>query len=200
MNIAVFVSGNGSNLQAIIDSVKNGKLKCGIALVVSDKKDAYALKRAKKAGIQTFVLDKKGFNTREDYDKSLINQLERKNVDLVVLAGFMRLLSPYFVEKYKNRIMNIHPALLPSFKGTHGIEDAFNFGVKITGVTVHFVDEKLDNGPIILQEQVLIGKNDTLDSLEERIHQVEHRLYPQAIKLYQEGKVTVKGRRVIIKD
>jgi phosphoribosylglycinamide formyltransferase-1 len=196
MNIAVFVSGSGTNLQAIIDAISRGEIKAKIALVVSDKEDAYALTRAKKANIETFVLSRGGFKSREDYDKEIIKELKKHKVGLVILAGFMRLLSPYFVEQYKNKIMNIHPALLPLFKGTQGIKDAFEHGAKTTGVTVHFVDEELDHGPIILQEAVNIDKRDTLESLEEKIHKVEHRLYPKAIKLFVEGKLEIEGRKV----
>ena len=200
MNIAVFVSGNGTNLQAIIDEISQGKIKAKIALVVSDNKDAYALTRAKKAGIETFVLSPKGFKTREDYDKEVIKELERRNVGLVVLAGFMRLVSSYFIRQYKNKIFNIHPTLLPSFKGTHGIKDAFEYGMKSTGITVHFVDEELDHGPIILQETVKINENDTLETLEERIHKIEHKLYPEAIRLFTDGKLKIEGRKVRIKE
>ena len=196
MNIAVFVSGNGTNLQAIIDAVSRGGIKTEIALVISDNKNAYALERAKKARIETFVLSHKEFSSRESYDREIIKELEKKKVDLVVLAGFMRLLSPYFVKKYKNRILNIHPSLLPLFKGTHGIKDAFESGTKKTGVTVHFVDEKLDHGPIILQETVNVDADDTLDTLEEKIHKIEHKLYPEAIRLFVEGKLKVEGCKV----
>jgi len=199
MNIAVFVSGSGTNLQAIIDAVNNGTLKCKIVLVVSDNEKAYALTRAKTAGIDTFVLSPKEFDTREDYDKEIIKRLEEKKIELVVLAGFMRLISGCFAQQYKHRIINIHPAMLPSFKGTHGIKDAFAYGVKVTGVTVHFVDEELDHGPIILQEAVIVEEGDTMESLEEKIHKVEHRLYSSAIKLFTEGKVEVNGRKVVIK-
>lgn len=196
MNIAVFVSGSGTNLQAIIDAISRGDVKARIVLVVSNNKDAYALQRAEKANIETFVLDHKTFLSREDYDKRIIKELEKRNTDLVVLAGFMRLLSPHFVNIYKNKIMNIHPALLPSFKGTHGIKDAFNSDVKVTGVTVHFVDEKLDHGAIILQETIAIDEHDTLESLEEKIHRVEHKLYPKAIKLFTEGKLKTQEQKV----
>ncbi len=196
MNIAVFVSGNGTNLQAIIDAISRGEIKAKIALVASDNKDAYALVRAKKANVETFVLSPKDFKSREDYDRKIIKELEKRSVRLVVLAGFMRLLSPYFVRQYKNKIMNIHPALLPSFKGTHGIKDAFEYGMEMTGVTVHFVDGELDHGPIILQEAVSIDGDDTLETLEEKIHKVEHRLYPKAIRLFVEGKLKIEGRKV----
>jgi len=192
MNIAVFVSGNGTNLQAIIDAVKKDVIKARLALVVSNKPDAHALTRAKNAGIETFVLEHKKFSSREEYDKEIIKKLEKQNIDLVTLAGFMRLLSPYFIKKYRGKIMNIHPSLLPAFKGTHGIRDAFNAGVDKTGVTVHFVDEELDHGPIIMQKEVSVEKTDTLETLEEKIHKVEHELYPEAIKLFVNGKLKEK--------
>ena len=200
MNIAVFASGSGTNLQAIIDSALRGEIKAKIALVVSDRKDAFALTRAGNAGIETFVLSPKDFKTRTDYDKEIIKELEKRNIELIALAGFMRLVSSYFVGKYRNKILNIHPALLPQFKGTHAIKDAFSQGAKRTGVTVHFVDEKLDHGPIILQEAVKIEKTDTLDTLEEKIHKIEHRLYPKVIKLFVEGKIEIEGRKVRIKE
>jgi len=198
MNIAVFVSGKGSNLQAIIDAVSRGKIPAKIALVVSDNDSAYALTRAKKANIETFVLSPKGFKNREDYDKEIIKELKKRNIDLVALAGFMRLLSPDFVKAYENKIMNIHPALLPSFKGTHGIKDALEHGAKVTGVTVHFVDDKLDNGPVIIQDIVKVDGKDTLDSLEEKIHKLEHKMYPEAIRLFIEGKLKIEGKKVKI--
>lgn len=198
MKIAVFVSGNGSNLQAIIDSIARGYIKATIALVVSNKEEAYALKRAEKASIETFVLDAKEFKTREDYDKEIIKKLKEKNIDLIILAGFMRLLSPYFVKEYKDKILNIHPSLLPLFKGTHAIKDAFENEAKKTGVTVHFVDEKLDNGPIIMQEELKIENGDTLETLEEKIHKIEHKLYPKVIKLFTEGKIIKKDEKVKI--
>ena len=201
MNIAVFASGNGTNLQAIIEAISSRDIKnCNIALLVSNNKDAYALTRARKAKIETFVLSHKDFNSREDYDKEIIKELKKRNVELVVLAGFMRLISSYFVNEYRNKIINIHPSLLPAFKGTHGIKDAFESGVKTTGVTVHFVDDELDHGPIILQESVPIEKGDTLKSLEERIHKTEHKLYPKAIGLFIEGKLKVEDQKVRIKN
>jgi phosphoribosylglycinamide formyltransferase-1 len=199
MNIAVLCSGSGTNLQAIIDNVRSGYIPAKIALVVSDNKDAYALERARKAGIETLVLNKKDFKSREDFDKEIVKNLRAKSVSLVVLAGFMRLLSNYFIKEYKNRILNIHPALLPSFKGTHGIKDALEYGVKVTGPTVHFVDEELDHGPIILQRPVEVKDDDTEDTLLERVHKEEHRIYPEAVKLFAEGRIKVEGRRVKIK-
>lgn len=196
MNIAVLCSGGGTNLQAIIDKVKSGYIPAKIAVVVSDNADAFALERAKKAGIETLVIDKKNFKSREDLDKKILEELKKKNVELVVLAGFMRLLSPYFIQQYRDRVINVHPALLPSFKGVRGIKDALDHGVKITGVTVHFVDEKLDNGPVIMQAAVEIKNGDTEESLLERIHKEEHRLYPEAVKLFVEGRLKIEGRKV----
>lgn len=198
MNIAVLCSGSGTNLQAIIDSVKSGYIPAKIALVVSDNEDAFALERAKKAGIETLVLNKKNFKTRDDFDKEIVNNLKKRNIELVVLAGFMRLLSSSFIKEYKNRIMNIHPALLPAFKGTHGIKDALEYGAKITGPTVHFVDEKLDHGAIILQRVVEVKDGDTEETLLERVHREEHKIYPEAIKLFVEGKLKIQGRRVVV--
>ncbi len=177
MNIAVFVSGNGSNLQALIDAEARGELATGkITLIVCDQPEAFALKRAEKAEIKTFVLEAAGVASREEYDKKVAKELEKENIELIVLAGFMRILSGDFVDKYQGRIMNIHPALLPSFKGTHGIRDAVEYGVKVTGVTVHFVDQGLDSGPVILQKCVPIEKEDTMDTLEESIHREEHKM------------------------
>jgi len=199
VNIAVLCSGNGSNLQAIIDGVKNGCIRAKIVLVVSDNAKAFALVRARKAGIEIFVLDIKNFMTREDFDKEVVNNLRSRKVDLVVLAGFMRLLSPYFVKEYKNRILNIHPALLPAFKGSHAIKDALESGAKVTGATVHFVTDELDGGPIILQSKVEIKSGDTEASLLERVHKEEHRIYPEAIRLFVEGKLKIEGCMVKIR-
>ncbi|MDP2940389.1 MAG: phosphoribosylglycinamide formyltransferase [Candidatus Omnitrophota bacterium] len=198
INIAVFCSGFGSNLQAIIRAVKKEKIKASLSLVLSDNKQAYALKRAKKAGIKTATIDPALFKTLEDFDTEALKYLEQEKIDLIVLAGFMRIISPVLINQYKNRILNIHPALLPSFKGTQAIKDAFDYGVKITGVTVHFVDERMDHGPIILQAPVKIDDNDTLGSLEKKIHKIEHKLYPEAIRLFVEGKLKVEGRGVKI--
>lgn len=200
MNIAVLCSGSGTNLQSIIDKTKAGSIPAKIALVLSDKKDAYALSRAKSSGIETVVLNPGDYKTREDFDREAVKNLKKKDIGLVVLAGFMRLMSPYFIKEYKNKIMNIHPALLPSFKGTQGIRDALDYGAKVTGVTVHFVDEHLDNGPIILQRCVEIKESDTEETLLERVHKVEHELYPEAVKLFAEGRLRIEGRKVLIKN
>ena len=196
INIAVLVSGSGTNLQAIIDSINKGYIPARIAFVLSDKKKAFALERAKKAGIETITLDKSDYKTREGFDREVVKHLKKKNVELVVLAGFMRLLSPYFTKEYKNKIINVHPALLPSFKGSQGIKDALDHGVKVTGVTVHFVDEELDSGPIILQKAVEIKEDDNEETLLARVHKAEHEVYPEAIKLFVEGKIIIEGRKV----
>lgn len=198
MNIAVLCSGNGTNLQAIIDAVNAGTIPARIALVAGDRKDAFAFERARNAGIETLFVDPREHAWRESFDKALVRALHAKDVGLVVLAGFMRLLSPYFIGEFRGRIMNIHPALLPAFKGAHGIRDALAYGVKVTGVTVHFVDEELDHGPIILQRAVEVRDDDTEASLLERAHAEEHKLYPEAIKLFVEGKLKIQGRKVTV--
>ncbi|MDD5746292.1 MAG: phosphoribosylglycinamide formyltransferase [Candidatus Omnitrophica bacterium] len=198
-NCAVFCSGFGSNLQALIAAVNRGRIPARIALVVSDCVDAYALVRAKKAGIPILAVDRSEFKTREDYDAYIIRRLKKQAIDYVILAGYMRIIGPRFVSCYKNKIVNIHPALLPSFKGVHGIKDALAYGVKITGVTVHFVDAELDAGPIILQGAVAVKADDTEDSLARRIHRLEHRLYPEAVRLLVQNKLSVKGRNVLIR-
>ena len=199
MNIAVFCSGNGSNFQAIVDSVKRGEIKAKIGLMVCDNPEAFVLKRAKGEGIESLLVERKNFKTKDEFEAEIIENLEKENIELICLAGFMRLLSPQFVQKYRNKILNIHPALLPSFKGTSGIKDALDYGVKVTGVTVHFVDERLDHGPIILQQALEIEDGDTEESLASRIHLIEHQLYPQAIEFFVEGKLNLEERRVKLK-
>lgn len=199
MNIAVFVSGNGSNLQALLDAEKAGGLGKGrITLVVCDKPKAFALERAEKAGVKSVLFEKKDLTSREEFDKAVIAELDKAGIELVVLAGYLRILSDNFIDKYRGRILNVHPALLPSFKGLHGIKDAFDYGVKLTGVTVHFVDRELDSGPVIFQGAVEIGEKDTLETLEAKVHKKEHELYPRAVKLFVEGKLRIEGRKVRI--
>ncbi len=196
MNIAVFASGRGTNFQAVIRAVKRGKIKANLALLVSDNPNAQAIQMAKQAGIGVALVERKDFISKKDFEDKIIQYLHESKIELIVLAGFMRVLSPEFVRKYRNRILNIHPALLPSFKGAEGIKDALDYGVKVTGVTVHFVDDQTDHGPIILQQPLPIEGKDNLESLEAKIHLLEHRLYPKAIKLYVEGKLKIEGRRV----
>jgi len=198
MNIAVFASGRGTNFGAVIREVKKGKIGANLALLISDSPKAGAIGRAKRAGIKVALVKREEFVSKQDFENKILEHLEKEAIDLIVLAGFMRLLGPELVAKYKDRILNIHPAILPSFKGAKGIEDAFRYGVKVTGVTVHFVDEKMDHGPIILQETVKVRENDTLESLEARIHKIEHKIYPEAIKLFVEGKLKITDRRVRI--
>jgi len=189
VNIAVFASGRGTNFSAIIRAVKKGTIKANLSLLVCDNPKAGAIGRARRAGIKVAQVKREDFATKQDFEARIIQYLKEEKIDLIVLAGFMHILGPDILGEYKGRILNIHPALLPSFKGAHGIKDAFDYGVKVTGVTVHFVDEKTDHGPIILQAPVKIEENDTLESLESKIHKIEHKLYPQAIKLFVEGKI-----------
>ncbi len=198
MNIAVFASGRGTNFGAIIKAVKSGKVKVNLSLLVCDQSKAGAIARAKRAGIKIALVKREDFTNKKDFEAKIIQHLEENSIELVVLAGFMRLLTPEFVGRYAGRILNIHPALLPSFKGTESIKDAFDYGVKVTGVTVHFVDEKMDHGPVILQKAIPIEEDDTLESLEKKIHKIEHRLYPETIRLFAEGKLKLEGRKVII--
>ena len=196
--IAVLASGYGSNLQAIIDYITNDGLNGEIVLVFSNNKEAYALKRAEKSGIKIFCMSPEQFQSRKEYDRQLIKILKGEQVDLIVLAGYMLLVGPEFIAEFRNKIINIHPALLPAFKGTHGIKDAFEYGVRVTGVTVHFVNKELDSGPIIMQEAVYIKENDTLESLEAKIHKVEHKIYPLAVKYFCDDLLKIKGRKVVI--
>ncbi len=198
MNIAVFASGRGTNFSAIAQAVKRGKIKCNLRLVVCDQPKAGVITRAWKAGVEVMLIKREDFPDRESYEKEIVARLKQEKIDLVVLAGYMRIVGRQLLGAYKNRIINIHPALLPSFKGCEGIKDAFDYGVKVTGVTVHFVDDKMDNGPIILQGVVPVSERDTLVTLEAKIHKLEHRLYPEAVKLFCSGKLKIRGRKVRI--
>ena len=197
MRVAVFASGSGTNLQAIIDADIQ---TIEIAVVFTNNPNAYAIERAKKHNIPVEIIDHKNYKTREEYEKHIIEVLDPYKLNLIVLAGFMRILSTVFVRAYKNKIVNIHPALLPSFPGINAGRQALEYGVKYTGVTVHFVDEGVDTGPIILQSVVEIKDEDTEDTLLEKIHEVEHRIYPKAIELISSGEIEVIGRRVIKKS
>jgi phosphoribosylglycinamide formyltransferase-1 len=198
VNIAVFASGRGTNFAAIIRAAKKGVFKADLALLVCDQPKAGAIAKAKRAGIKVALIKREDFPGKKEFEEEIIKNLEAQEIGLIVLAGFMRMLSLEFVQRYNGRIINIHPALLPSFKGTEGARDAFDYGAKVTGVTVHFVDELMDHGPIILQQPVKIVEGDTLESLEARIHKQEHKLYPQAVKLFVEGKLKIEGRKVKI--
>ncbi len=183
-SLAVFCSGVGSNFEALCEAAEKNKLGARITVMVSDDPGAFALKRAAKHGIPAVVLSPKLFKTREDYEKVVVQLLKSQKVDLVALAGFMRIFSSYFIRAFRGRIVNIHPSYLPAFKGAHAIRDAFEAGVKETGVTVHLVNEKVDSGKILDQEKVKISPRDTLADLEKRIHAVEHKLYPKTLRSY----------------
>jgi phosphoribosylglycinamide formyltransferase-1 len=200
VGIGVLVSGSGSNLQSIIDHAEAGTLDADIRMVLSNNPDAYALERCKKHRIPSVVIDHRQFHCREDYDRNLIAILESAGVELVVMAGFMRILSPVFFRAFPHRIINIHPALLPAFPGVHVQQKAVEYGVKFAGCTVHFADEGVDTGPIIIQSVVPVYEDDTPESLSARILKEEHRIYPQAIQYYAEGRLAIKGRRVILKN
>ncbi len=196
--IAVLISGGGSNLQSIIDAVESGSLNLEIAVVISNKDDAYGLTRAGNHGIPTQVVRHGDFDSREEFESRLISILDGHKTDLVALAGFMRVLTPTFVRYYHHRIINIHPAILPSFPGTHGQQQAFDYGVRFSGCTTHFIDEGTDTGPIILQAVVPVLPDDTVDSLGARILKEEHRIYPESLRLWVAGRLGIEGRKVRI--
>jgi phosphoribosylglycinamide formyltransferase-1 len=196
--IGVLISGSGTNLQSIVDAIEAKKLDAKIEIVLSNRADAYGLVRARNHNLSVEVLDHKNFPSREAFDEAVVDILRTRGVELVVLAGFMRLLSPVFVKAYSNRIMNIHPALLPAFPGLHVQKKAIEHGVRFAGCTVHFVNEECDEGPIIIQAVVPVFPDDTEASLSARILRQEHHIYPRAIQLYSEGRLRVHGRRVLI--
>jgi phosphoribosylglycinamide formyltransferase-1 len=193
------ISGTGTNLQAIIDRIAAGRLDCALRLVVSNRPGAPGLARAAAAGVPTRVIEHTSFAQREDFDRALVATLREAGVELVLLAGFDRLITPVFLTAFPLRIMNIHPALLPSFQGLHAQRQALAYGVKVAGATVHFVDEHTDHGPIIVQGAVPIGPEDTEDEVRRRILAVEHEIYPLAVQLFAEGRLSVEGRRVIVR-
>jgi len=194
--IAVLISGSGSNLQAILNASERGEIPCRVGIVISNKADAYGLVRAEKHGVPTEVVDHRGFPNREEFDAKLVEIIRGSGAELVCLAGFMRVLTPVFVRAFPNRILNIHPALLPSFPGTHGPGQALSYGVRFSGCTVHFLDEGVDTGPIIVQAVVPVYDEDTVETLAARILVQEHRIYPMAIRLFFSGKLKIEGRRV----
>lgn len=198
LTIGVLISGSGTNLQSIIEAIEAKKLDAKIAVVLSNKADAYGLVRARNHRIPSEVLDHKTYPSREAYDQAVVDLLRQRGVELVVLAGFMRLLSPEFIKAYSNRIMNIHPALLPSFPGLHVQKKAVEHGVRFAGCTVHFVNEECDEGPIIIQAVVPVFPDDSEETLAARILKQEHRIYPRAIQLYAEKRLHVVGRRVMV--
>lgn len=196
LSLAVLVSGGGSNLQSIIDAIKAGKIDAEIKLVLSNKQDAYGLTRAKNHGIPTAVVKHVDYDSRENFDSAMIDIIRSHGADVIILAGFMRILTPKFIREFAPNIVNIHPALLPSFAGAHGQKDAADYGVRISGCTVHFVDEIMDNGPIIIQAAVPAIPGEGGDELGARILKYEHRIFPQALKWLAEGRLRIDGRHV----
>jgi len=199
LKLGVLASGNGSNLQAVIDSCEAGRIKACVACVISDDARARALERAEAHGIPAIAIERSTFDSKKEFEESISAKLDEHGVELVCLAGFMRIVGKTLLSRFENRIINIHPALLPSFLGLEGQRQAFEYGVKVAGCTVHFVDEKTDHGPIICQAAVEVKEDDTLESLKERILEKEHVIYPRAIGLIAEGRLTIEGRRVKIK-
>lgn len=200
VNLGVLISGTGTNLQAIIDAIEAKRVDAEVRTVVSNREDAYGLTRAHRHGIPTHVVDHRSFASRKAYDQVVVRHLRENDVELVILAGFMRLLSPFFIRSFPNRIMNIHPALLPAFPGLRVQARALEYGVRFTGCTVHFVNEECDEGPIVIQAVVPVLPEDTEESLSQRILAQEHRIFPMAIQLYSEGRLRVEGRIVRVED
>ncbi len=198
--IAVFLSGRGSNFRAIHEAILAGRINADIVLVFSNVENAPGLLTARERGLETFYLNPKLFSSREEYDKEILKEVTKREVDLICLAGYMRVLSPFFCQQFRHRIMNIHPALLPSFPGLHVQKKALEWGVRYSGATVHFVSEEVDMGPIILQAVVPVLQDDTEETLSDRILVEEHKIYPEAVRLYFEGRLEVRGRRVFIRD
>ncbi len=201
MKIAVLASGSGTNLQALIDQLHHDESSgVEIAVVISDRRRAYALTRAKEVGIPTYVVRVRDFPDRDAFDAEISKILDKHEVKLIVLAGFMKLFQPAFVRKYRNRIINIHPSLLPAFPGAHAVQDTIAHGVKVSGVTVFFIDEGIDAGPIIAQVSVPVFDDDDEESLLKRIHSEEHKLYPQVVRWCAEGKLEIVGRKVLVRE
>ncbi|MFA9422234.1 MAG: phosphoribosylglycinamide formyltransferase [Sedimentibacter sp.] len=203
LKIGVLISGSGTNLQSIIDNIEKGQINGKIAVVISNKSDAYGLERASQHNIDNVFVSQKKYENFEAYNDALIEELEKHGVEVIVLAGYLKILSSKFIETYRNRIINIHPSLIPSFcgKGYYGLkvhEAAINYGVKLSGATVHFVDEDADTGPIIIQESVLVDHDDTAETLQKKILKIEHKILPLAVKYFCEGKIEVTGRKVRI--
>lgn len=198
IKLGVLLSGSGTNLQAIIDAIQAGTLDATIELVVSSRPSAYGLKRAEAAGLQTLTLSKETYEDSFVADMVIATELKRYNVDYVVMAGYMRKVGVPILNTFPNRVLNLHPALLPSFRGAHAIQDAYEYGVKVTGVTVHLANADYDRGPIIAQRPVVVEEDWTVEQLEEAIHQVEHQLYPEVLQLFAQDRVHVEGQKVRI--
>ncbi|HBC30296.1 MAG TPA: phosphoribosylglycinamide formyltransferase [Clostridiales bacterium] len=205
VKIGVLISGSGTNLQSLIDNIENGKINGRITVVISNRKDAYGLNRARQKNIAAVYIRQKDYDSFEKFNDAIIDELKSHGVELVVLAGYLKILTPRFIEEFRNRIINIHPSLIPAFcgKGFYGIkvhEEAINYGVKLSGATVHFVDEKADTGPIIIQEAVEVSYEDTAEALQQKVLKIEHKILPLAVKYYCGGKIQISGRKVKIKE
>ena len=196
--VAIFVSGSGTNMENVARRAQSGEINCEIALVVCDNPNAFALERTRRLGLENFVIERKNFKSKAEFDAKITEKLTEKKVDFILLAGFMRILGPEFVRAWRWRILNIHPSLLPKYASAQAIKDAFEAKEQETGVTIHFVDEGVDSGPIILQKRVPIKFIDTFETLEARVHETEYQLYPEAIRLFLAGKLVVDGKRVRI--
>jgi len=196
----VLLSGRGSNFKAIHDAMKEGRINAELTLVVSNRAEAPGLQTARERGLEALYLDPKAYPSKEAYDEAIVAELRKREIDLVCLAGYMKIVTPLFCQAFRHRIMNIHPALLPSFPGLHAQKQAVDYGVRYSGATVHFVSEEVDAGPIILQAVVPVYQDDTEETLADRILIFEHKIYPEAVRLYFEGKLEVRGRKVYILD
>ena len=195
--LGVLISGRGSNLQSLIDAVASGQLNASLSIVISNRDDAQGLERARRAGIEAITLSHRGWPSREEYDRALVRELQQRHVDLVCLAGFMRVLGPAFVDAFPNRVLNIHPSLMPSFPGVDPQRQALEHGVKVAGVTVHLVTSELDNGPIVVQRTVPVLDDDNVETLSARILAEEHRAYPEAVRILLDEAWTIEGRRFV---
>lgn len=196
LKLGVLISGSGTNLQAIMDACAEGRLDAQVVCVVSDKEAAYGLERARKAHVPAVWVDRTAYTTMRDYNLTIRDALQEHEADYVVMAGYMRLLGREVLDAFPMRVLNIHPALLPSFPGASGIRDAYDYGVKVTGITVHFASEVFDEGPIIAQEALEVRDGESIEELEARMHEIEHRIYPAAIQLIAQGRVAIEGRKV----
>ncbi len=197
LNIGVLVSGSGTNLQAIIDAIDEGSLNCRVVKVISSRPDAYGLKRAEAAGIPAVAFNRDIYADPEEADRRIVAEMQEAGAEYIVMAGYMRMVRDPLLDAYPDRILNLHPALLPSFKGAHAIQDAFDAGVKVTGVTVHFANAEYDKGPIVAQRAVEVLEDDTVDTLETRIHEIEHVLYPEVLRLLSDGRISVGEDRKV---
>jgi len=197
-NIAVLHCKNGTNFQALVEAISKQKINAKIKILITDKKNSFVRKRANNLNIKDTFVDPNKFKSELAFDKKIIEILKKEKIDLIILAGYMKLITPFFVKNFNNKILNIHPSLLPAFKGVGAIRRAYEYGCKITGVTIHFIDEEIDHGPIILQETIKIEKGMSEKKLEEKVHNLEHKLYPKALKLILDKKIKVRGRQVEI--